>query len=337
MLRQFISCGLLALVSVACLSNWLSAQTTKQQTLSVEKTDSTLTVTQAGKPVLVYNIQSPKAPKGIDAVYERSGFLHPVSTPSGQVVTAAFPVDHAHQHGIFSAWVKTTYAGKAVDFWNLGGRTGRVVHEKIGEPMMAPGGSVQINIDLLHRVVLEPQTDVLREHWKLTVLPTDGSYHMFDLETRQEAITDEPLVIEEYHYGGVAVRGPVKWLLKNDGWVKDKSKAGESLAIEESSMLDDQGHDRLAGNHAHSRWVALTGLIEGKPAGIVMLSHPDNFRAPQAARLHPTKPYFCYAPCVDGKFVIDKQHPYVARYRFLVIDTPADAKWIDQRWQEWAK
>ena len=44
-----------------------------------------------------------------DAVFERSGFLHPVFTPKGRCVTESFPADHPHQQGIFSAWVKTAH------------------------------------------------------------------------------------------------------------------------------------------------------------------------------------------------------------------------------------
>jgi len=82
--------------------------------------------------------------------------------------------------------------------------------------------------------------------------------------------------------------------------------------------------------------VALWGMIDGNPATIAVLSHPSNFRAPQAARLHPTKPYFCFAPCVDDTFRIDRAHAYRARYRYLVTDAKPDADWLDEQWKKWA-
>ncbi len=88
-------------------------------TLDLKETESTITISFQAKPVVVYNKQSPPVPAGIDPVYQRSGFLHPVSSPDGTIVTATFPLDHPHQHGIFSAWVKTSYDGQPVDFWNL--------------------------------------------------------------------------------------------------------------------------------------------------------------------------------------------------------------------------
>jgi hypothetical protein len=60
-------------------------------------------------------------------------------------------------------------------------------------------------------------------------------------------LTDKPLILQMYHYGGVALRGPVRWLSADDG----------------------------------------------------------DFRK-QAARLHPTKPYFVFSPCVDAEFTIDQ-------------------------------
>lgn len=302
----------------------------RAQELRIEQSEQTLSVWRGDKSIIVYNIQAPPAPEGIDKIYERSGFIHPVTTPSGKVLTAAYPADHAHQSGIFAAWVKTKYQDRVIDFWNLAGKTARVVHEKVVDTKKHADGSVSFQVDLLHRIVAEPVVDVLREHWKVTVRPTDGSYYVFDLETTQEAITDEPLVVEKYHYGGVAYRGNVKWLLPGDGG-KNKQE------LEPNTIVNNLGQDRIEGNHAHSNWVCISGQLDGQPAGLVMLSHSSNFRAPQAARLNPSKPYFVYSPCVDGEFKIDRAHPYQAKYRFLITDKLNDAKWNDQQWMEWAR
>ena len=37
----------------------------------------------------------------------------------------------------------------------------------------------------------------------------------------------------------------------------------------------------------------MSGTIDGQEVGITILGHPDNFRAPQPMRLHPTEPFFC--------------------------------------------
>jgi hypothetical protein len=296
----------------------------------VRETEATITVSSGDSTVLVYNKQSPAVPEGMDRVYARSGFLHPVASPRGTVVTASFPLDHPHQHGIFSAWVKTTYGGRSADFWNLPGRTGRVLHERVVSTFEQPD-SAGFEVDLLHRLESNPPVDVLRERWKVTAHRTDPGYRCLDLETVQSALTDTPLVIDQYHYGGLAVRGPVRWLTAKDG----DTKNNPDLVREPSEMLNSLGSDRIKGNHEHARWVALTGTVDGRSVSIAALSHQENFRAPQAARLHPTKPYFCFAPCVDGQFQIDRNHPLAGRYRFLITDAPPDPKWLEDEWRAW--
>jgi len=300
------------------------------QALKVVETNRVIVVRREAQDIVTYNKVSPPVPRGIDTVYKRSGCLHPVNSPQGRTVTQMFPVDHPHQHGVFSAWVKTKYDGRAVDFWNLAGGTGRVLHERVVR-MFREQDAVGFEVDLIHRATIKAPVDVLRERWKITVYPTDGTYHYFDLESRQQALTDQPLIISKHHYGGMVLRGPTRWLSAQDRWVGEHPE----MAREPSKFVNDLGSDRVKGNHQHAKWVALTGSLSGKPVTIAVLSHADNFRAPQAARLHPTKPYFCFAPCVDGTFTIDRKHPFKARYRYLVTDAEPNAKWINQQWDAW--
>jgi len=300
-------------------------------TLQIIETDAHLTVKNADKTVLVYNKQSPPAPPGVDPVYERSGFLHPVNTPSGKSVTEAFPKDHLHQHGIFSAWVNTSYGDRSIDFWNLAGRTGRVLHERVVR-LSQGDGTVGFEIDLLHRAQ-EPAVDILRERWRITVYQTAGDFYCFDLESLQEAVTDTPLIVNQYHYGGMALRGISKWLTTNDR--EKDNKAGRDR--EPSSFLNSSGQDRIAGNHTPTKWVALTGMIDQQSVCIAVLSDPKNFRAPQPARLHASKPYFCFSPCVNSAFEISRSNPLRAKYRYLVTDAPSNSDWIDSQWSKLAE
>lgn len=296
------------------------------QSLKIAETDASLTVSHGQKVVLVYNKISPPVPEGIDPIYQRSGFLHPVRTPKGKIITEAFPKDHPHQHGIFFAWVKTTYGDRSIDFWNLAGRTGRVLHERVVS-ITQNEASVGFEVDLVHRAE-NPSVDVLRERWKVTVHEPVGDYYCFDLESIQQALTNTPLVVERYHYGGMAFRGISKWLTKVD---KDKN-GGDLAQLEPSSFLNSAGQDRKSGNHTPSTWVALSGTIEQQNACIALLSHSKNFRAPQPARLHDSKPYFCFTPCVTDSFEISRTKPLHSRYRFLVTDAAPNPQWIESRW-----
>ncbi|MEM8732835.1 MAG: PmoA family protein [Planctomycetota bacterium] len=296
--------------------------------MSIDENDQAISIRRSSRLVVAYNKVSPPVPQGIDPIYHRSGFLHPLKTPDGRTVTDMFPKDHPHQHGIFTAWVKTTYGGRKVDFWNLARGTGRVLHKKVIRKK-TEDDAVGFDVELIHRTATEPRVDILREQWSISVLDTNGTYNCIDLRLVQTALTDTPLIIEQNRYGGFAVRGRSEWLSPED---RDQQQVA---GREPSRMLNDRGEGRLTGNHGQTRWAVLTGELEGKPATIAVLSHATNFRAPQAVRMHPTKPYFCFSPCVGEAFQIDRDHPYAARYRILVTDAAPDPAWIDAEWTKW--
>lgn len=316
-----------------------------EKRLTIQSSDATITIWQGRQPMLVYNKVSPPVPPGIDPVYQRSGFLHPVYTPRGTCVTAAFPADHPHQHGIFAAWTKTTYDGRRVDFWNLAKGEGRVVHHRVIEIIDQPD-HVGFEVELLHRIVGPPQIDVLRSRWRLTAREGDESIHMFELSIDQRAITDKPLIVQQYHYGGLAARGPAAWVEPGDADVKrdadarrdadtklDRdSKPDADATKPRCAMVNDHNENRITGNGKPARWVAMWSTHRNPPASLLIESHRDNPGFPQPARLHPSKPYFCFAPCIAGSFVIDQRHPYQARYRFYVSDTlpnpPPRSAWV---------
>ena len=57
------------------------------------------------------------------------GYIHPLSTPSGIVLTDVAPSDHKHHRGVFLAWVEM-HGAKDADFWGWGQyapRDGRVI------------------------------------------------------------------------------------------------------------------------------------------------------------------------------------------------------------------
>ena len=69
--------------------------------LYLTETAQAITIRQGPQHILTYRKQAPELPHGMDPAYRRSGFLHPVATPRGGVVTAAYPADHAHQTASF--------------------------------------------------------------------------------------------------------------------------------------------------------------------------------------------------------------------------------------------
>ncbi|RYD38229.1 MAG: hypothetical protein EOP87_01955 [Verrucomicrobiaceae bacterium] len=95
--------------------------------------------------------------------------------------------------------------------------------------------------------------------------------------------------------------------------------------------------DRQKANGQPARWISMTGGVEGGgKATITILSHPENFRAPQPVRIHPNEPFISFAPQTNGAMSIKPGETYKARYRFIVSDGGADAKLIEQLWQDYA-
>jgi hypothetical protein len=85
-----------------------------------------------------------------------------------------------------------------------------------------------------------------------------------------------------------------------------------------------------------ARWCHIGGEVDGKLAGTAILGHPDNFRAPQPMRIHPNEPFFCFAPSQLGEWQIEPGQPYVARYRFVVMDGEPDPALLDAYWAGYA-
>ena len=101
-------------------------------------------------------------------------------------------------------------------------------------------------------------------------------------------------------------------------------------------MLTSEGHDRKAGDATKAKWVHMDGEVDGAPAGIAVLIHPDNFRFPQPLRLNPKNPQLCVAPSQDGDWEIAPSKPYVSKYRFVIYDGPPNNELIERLWNDYA-
>ena len=53
-------------------------------------------------------------------------------------------------------------------------------------------------------------------------------------------------------------------------------------------------------------------------------------------RLHPTEPFFCFAPSQLGEWEISPGKPHVSRYRFIVAEGPPDKSELERLWNDYA-
>lgn len=277
-----------------------------------------LVLRDANRTVLEFQAR-PLLPVGVPEVHRRGGYIAKVATPSGRVVTDDFAPKHVHHHGIWAAWTKTVFEGRQPDFWNMGERKGRVEYLNVDVSTSTRVRSRQRYVDM----TVAPEKSALEETFDVQLRPSlvgARPAHVFDVMLTQNCLTKAPLQLPEYHYGGLGFRGHRSW----DG-------AGNCQFLTSEGITD-----RVKAHATKARWCHISGLVDGKRAGIAILCHPTNFRAPQPIRVHPDEPFFCYAPQQGGAFNIQPGQPYIARYRFIAFDGEPDRAWIEQLWKDYA-
>lgn len=288
----------------------------------VQRQEGLLTLRVDHQPAATFVAGPGRLPRdNIRPEFLRGGYLHPLVTPSGRIVTDDYPPNHIHHHGIWTSWTRTRFEGRAPDFWNMGERKGRTDFESLGTVVEGPvfcGFQAELNYsDLL----VSPPRPALREQWTVR-LPAivDPRFRVLDFSSEQRCAGDSPLELPKYYYGGFAYRGPMAW-------------NGPDAAL----YLDSNGvTQRKAANETRVRWHWLGGLVDGQVAGVAVLGHPENFRAPQPVRIHPTEPFTCNAPSQLGDWAIRPGETHRMRYRLVLLDGEPDAGLLDRLWNDYA-
>ena len=272
------------------------------------------------KPVFFYHTAMSEPPPDSPSYYRRSGFIHPLYSPEGTVMTDDFPSSHAHQHGVFHAWTNNTYKKKHVDFWNQHQNTGTIQFKELVSkttgPVFAELKTKQQYVSLEFGVVLE-------EEWTIRVYPLMDQF-LFELSLEQTNITSDTLFLNKYIYGGMAFRGTREWDPFNKKYFKNNWNVLTSEGVKDS----------LANNTA-VRWATAYGNIDGVMSSATVFNHPTNVRYPQKIRVHPNMPYWVYAPVIDGELSIAPAEKYKASYLYYISNTKPDnssLERIDENW-----
>ena len=274
-----------------------------------EVNEDYIIITRNGNHVLTYH-KTVIIPAGVEGKYGRSGFIHPISTPSGKVITDDYPLPHhSHQHGMFFAWKKATYKNQQLNFWEPSHASIR--HERVLN-IINNKEHAGFRVELAH-VLGEQQ--ILQEIWEVKVGANTG---YIDFRSDQVCTTDSPLTVEQYHYGGMAIRGSRQWF--KDAHTSAEKGALKDEFVEACKMITSEGLTQKNGNHSRPDWVCMTGKIAKSPVSITLIPHPSNFRHPQYVRLHPDMPYFCFSPMVKQSFKIEPEKPLTSRFRIIAAD-----------------
>jgi len=291
--------------------------------VTIERGAEALIATVDGAPIFHFRTKAPEPTAEVPARYLRAGYLHPVFSPRGVLVTDDSPEDHRHHHGVWTAWTVAEYEGRRLSFW--GPEPGKSKNDlvsvgQIWQGDAAAGFSAKLASSDLG---VKPPKQILDSAWKVVVYRTHDRrppYFLFDLEWTDKVVGDKPLRLPEYRYGGLGVRGHRDWI--------------DGLAM---TFLTSEGKGRLEGENTRARWVYLGGTVGKKKAGLSVLVHPLNMRAPQPVRLNPGIPLLVVSPPKAGDMAIEPDHPYSVRYRFVVTDGPPNPKLLERLWRDYAR
>lgn len=293
---------------------------------NAKKEEGILKLYEKGHYILGYQYTIKYPPAGIDSVYGRAGFIHPLNTLSGKTLTRIQPPDHYHHYGIWNPWTRVEYKSKVYDLWNLKDKQGTVKHIKFNK-VYDKKGMAGFNAKHAHIVYPTPTEEVavLNEDWEVKVLPIDDKKYSCDINSTLEVVGKDTVTLKEYRYAGLGFRATEQWTNKN------------------SSVVTSSGKDRTNADGSLERWVMVEGTVDGAQAGILFLSHPENFNHPEPIRIWPPLEnkgrgdvFVNFAPTKNKDWTLAPDKKYQLKYRLVIFDDTLTIDEAEKLWQAYA-
>ena len=166
-----------------------------------------LTITENGKPVLVYNYAVVAPPDArIPKNFGRECYIHPLFGPEGDVMTQDFPSDHYHHRGVFWAWPECKVGDRHLDVWAL--LDARPHHE---EWVTREAGADKAVVAVKDFWAFDdaPDKAIVKEEVAFTVLPADDKGRAIDFDLKFTNVSDQVvsfLGAKGKGYGGFCFR-----------------------------------------------------------------------------------------------------------------------------------
>lgn len=291
--------------------------------------DSETTIYWGESPVLSYVHEETMPPEGIDPLYKRSAYIHPLWSPGGERLTRIQPTDHYHHYGIWNPWTRTHFGERSVDFWNLVAGEGTV---RFAEYLDKREGKefAGFKVRQEHIYFMEDGTDAIamNEIWDIRVHHAEEDLYVVDLTTTLNSPLDKGITLEAYRYGGgLGFRATEKWHTDN------------------STVLTSEGKKRMDADGTGARWVVIEGessVPEGR-SGILFLSHPSNRAHPEPMRMWPPDSqdgkgnvFFEFCPIRHQEWILERGRDYTLKYRMVVFDGEINVETAEKYWKVFA-
>lgn len=289
--------------------------------------DGSVILHKGSKNMLEYVFKTVYPPKGIDTAYRRSGFIHPLYAPHGQILTRIQPRDHYHHYGIWNPWTHVAYEGDTIDFWNINTKQGTVRFAKFPSIEQGP---VFAQFSALHEHVVfkkgAGEKVAMNEVQTVRVYPPQKGqdYFIVDFDIKMNTAGESPVKLLEYRYAGLGWRCTEKWNNKN------------------SMVLTSEGKGRVESDGSKARWCIVQGELDEDYGGVVMMSYPTNYNYPEPLRIWPINQngrgdlFANFCPTKDMDWMLYPRKDYSLRYRFLVYNGKYDAVKAENAWYYFA-
>jgi len=219
-------------------------------------------ITVDGKPFTTYM-------HSINALDIGKPVFAPIHNSNGTIVTRGYPLvhgiegeneDHPHHTGAFFTYGDIT-AGwvKSLDFWASRSRGERIRATKISNYQSGRDFGSLTTVALWEA----PQTGPILEQTQSATFRYDAKSRIIDYDITLEAL-DVPVTFEDTKEGGLGLRYHYGLTEKNGGSYLN----AEGLRTEKNVW------------GKRSKWIALSGKIEGEPVVIAILYHPEAINSP---------------------------------------------------------
>lgn len=300
------------------------------ETFSAVKKDGDLMLERGKTSLVGYRYGMYYPPKGVDSIFKKSGYIHPIITPKGDTLTRTNAPDHWHHYGVWGPWTHTRIDTTRVDFWNLGDGQGTVLFKEFNSvsngAVSAGFNAAQEHID--YKTQPEPQV-ALNENLQVKMwdLNRDDRY-MLDYTSSFTTPLENGILFEAYRYGGgLGMRFTERWHKDN------------------CEVLTSEGEDRLTADGTNAKWAIVSGASsDGKGTnGILFLSNPKNRMHPEPMRVWPIDGnggrgdmFFEFCPIRHEEWKIEPNKQYELKYRMIVFEGELSKEEAEAYWQAFA-
>jgi hypothetical protein len=317
MLRPFFLPAIALLSSSTLALPAESPSSLLARSTSISASGSAVEVSRDGKTVLRYLLKKGGKPASASP---SACYFHPITTPSGLVVTDVGPDDHPHHRGVFLAWLEVQSAAASGDFWGWGKYApidDRVIVHRSMSNVFGAAGTTSFTA---HNEWIADSVPLLEEAVSATCTPQAEGW-IYDLTYRLSPRTD--LTLGQHAFSGFSVR------LRKDLPLAAHDPSGPV-------KLPSPSHLKPESDWPDRPWYAFEMAVDSnRKAGVAVLSHPKN----PTTLWHNVISIALLNPCIiaAGPVTVKKGEPLFLRYRVVTFDGPVPTAFLDRLADEYSK